>query len=511
MPGPEPKTRPEPDRAAVTYPDPASRRLTSTGIVLSTIMVALDGTIANVALPHMQSTMMASPEQIVWVLTSYIITTAIMTPLSGWLAQRYGRRRIVLISVTGFTLASLACGMAMHLEQMVLFRIVQGLFGASLVPLGQATLLDINPRERHGQAMALFGMGTILGPIAGPTLGGWLTDTFSWHWIFLINLPVGVLAFLTLSAAMPESPREDTRFDLTGFAFLSIAIGSLQLMLDRGQQLDWFDSWEIRIEAAVAATFTYLTIVHMIFARDPFLKPALVRNRNFAIGSLISLVHGMVIFAVAALLAPMLQNLLGYTALQTGLVTAPRGIGTMAAMLVVGHLVGRIDERLLVAGGMALSAASLYLMAKFSLVMGQSTIVWVGVFQGFGAGFVFVPLTTLLFSTLDPKLRNEGSALFSLTRMMGAAVGISYLQSLTVRNSAAVHSRLVEGVRPDNPIVAYREPAADFGLPTWLAEMSRSISAQAEMVAYIDSFLALGILVFAVAPLALLMRRAARH
>lgn len=474
-------------------------------------MVALDSTIANVALPHMQSTMLAAPEQIVWVLTSYIIATAVMTPLSGWLAQRFGRKRVILLSVTGFTLASLACGLSVTLEQLVICRIIQGLGGAGLVPLTQATLLDINPPERHGPAMALYGMGTILGPVVGPTLGGWLTDTFTWHWIFLVNLPVGIMSLVLLSAAMSETERDESRFDMTGFAFLSVTIATLQLTLDRGQQLDWFDSWEIRIEATLAATFAYLTVVHMLLSPDPFIKPALFKDRNFAFGAIISLVHGMLIFAVLALMAPMLQNLMGYSAMQTGLVTAPRGIGTIFAMLLAGRLVNHIDPRWIVATGMGLASLSLYLMAHFSLMMGQSTIIYIGLFQGFGGGLVFVPLTTLLFSTLDPKLRNEGSALFALSRLIGAAVGISYLQSLTVRNSAIVHSRLVENIRPDNPVFDMRQPDADFGVPAWVAGMDHQILREATMVAYMDSYWLLGALMLAVMPLIFLMRPAARH
>jgi DHA2 family multidrug resistance protein len=494
-----------------SYPDPAARRLITIGCVVSTIIVALDGTIANVALPHMQSAMMASHEQIVWVLTSYIIASAIMTPLSGWLAQRFGRRRVVLVSIAGFTLTSVACGLSANLEELVLFRLLQGISGAGLVPLAQATLLDINPPEDHGKAMALFGMGTIVGSISGPTLGGWLTDVLSWHWIFLVNLPIGAVAMLVLISAMPETENENSRFDLTGFSFLAIAIASTQLMLDRGQQLDWFDSWEIRIEAGLAVTFAYLTVVHMVLSRDPFLKPALFKDRNFVLGSILSMVHGMVIFAVAALVAPMLQQLMGYSAMQTGLVTAPRSIGTMVGMFIAGRIVNSVDARWMVGFGMAVSAISLYMMALFSLEMSYVTFVVAGVVQGFGAGFVFVPLSTLLFSTLDPKLRNEGSALFSLTRMLGAAVGISYLQALTIRNSAAVHSRLTEYVRPDNPVLEIRHPGADFGLAEWIAGMDRTIAREAAMVAYVDSYLLLGIVVFAVVPLAFLMRPAAKH
>jgi DHA2 family multidrug resistance protein len=487
------------------YPDLATRRLITAGCMLSTIMVALDGTIANVALPHMQSTMMASQEQISWVLTSYIIASAVMTPLSGWLAQRFGRKRVMLLSALAFTVASLACGLATNLEEMVLFRLLQGMGGAGLVPLSQSTMFDINPPEKHGQAMALYGMGSVLGPIVGPTLGGWLTDAFSWHWIFLINLPIGVMAGFLLAVFSTETAPNESRFDLTGFALLAITVSSLQLMLDRGQLLDWFDSREIAIEATVAAAFAYLMAVHMFLTPRPFIPPGLFTDRNFVIGCTISLAHGMLIFAVMVMLAPMLQQLMGYSATQTGLVTAPRGLGTMTAMYVAGRLVGRIDARWIVVAGLGLAAASLYLMAHFTLMMGWRTIVAVGVLQGLGAGSIFVPLSALMFSTLDPRLRNEGAALFSLSRYMGAAVGISVLQTMTVRNSAAVHSRLVEGLRPDNPILALRDPDADF-LAAWIARMDVAVVREATAVAYVDAFWLLAGVMLVVLPLTFVMR-----
>lgn len=478
--------------------------------MLSTIMVSLDSTICNVALPQMQSAMMATQEQIVWVLTSYIIASAVMTPLSGWLAQRYGRKRVMMASVTGFTLTSLACGLSTNLEELVLFRTLQGLSGAGLSPLSQATMLDMNPPERHGAAMAIFGIGAILGPIVGPTLGGFLTDKLSWHWIFFVNLPVGVLAALLL-VFVEEHATSDSRFDLTGFGFLALAVAMLQLTLDRGQQLDWFASTEIWIEATLAVLFGYLTVVHMSLISDPFIKPALLRDRNFLIGSAISVVHGMLVTSVMVMLAPLLQTLMRYTAMQTGLVTMPRGFGTMAAMLLVGRLVARFDPRLLLGAGLLGSSIALLSMAHFTLDMGPETILVVGLIQGFWAGFIFVPLSTVLFSTLDPALRNEAASLFALSRYLGAAVGISILQTLTVWNTATVHARLAEGVRPDSAILAWRDPAADFAMPEWVAGMDRAIAQQASMVAYVDAFWLLSMTALATLPLVLLLRAPLRQ
>ena len=471
-------------------------------------MVALDGTIANVALPHMQSTMLASSEQIVWILTSYFIASAIAIPQTGWLAGLVGRKRVMVVSVVGFTLASLACGLAANIDQMVVFRLVQGACGASLVPLSQAVLLDINPPERHTKAMALYGMGSILGPVVGPTLGGWLTETMGWRWIFLVNLPIGALSFVLLSTFLDgKFARTVAKFDGWGFLLLSVFIASLQLMLDRGQQLDWFDAREIQIEATVAGLFGFLAAVHMFTLPDPFLKPQIFMDRNFLLGTVITLVHAALIFAVMALMAPMLQRLMGYPVMLTGIVTAPRGIGTMVAMFACGQLIGRFDARLIMAIGMSIGSVSLFMMAHFSLLMDSDTIMWVGILQGFGGGLVFVPMTTIMYATLDPRLRNECASLISLIRNMGAAVTISMLQALTIRNTSAVESRLAEGIRPDNPILAMRDSGADFTLPGWVAGMDFTIIREATMVAYIDTYWLLGVAAARAVPVCFMMAR----
>ncbi|HEX7871411.1 MAG TPA: DHA2 family efflux MFS transporter permease subunit [Sphingobium sp.] len=489
------------------YPDPTTRSFISASTILATIMYALDGTIANVALPHMQATVSASQEQIVWVLTSFLIATAIATPLSGWMADRFGRKRIMLFSLAGFTLSSVACGLSVNLPELVLFRVLQGFCGAGMVPLAQATLLDINPPERHGQAMAAYGMGSILGPIVGPTLGGYITDTLDWRWIFFINVPLGIIAFLGLSTFMSESKaRNLPKFDFMGFACLSLFIGSLQLMLDRGQSQDWFSSTEICIEAGIAAVFCYFTIVHMWSARHPFIRPGVFRDRNFSTGMVIGVQLGMVVYGVAALLAPMLQQLMGYPVMLAGLATMPRGIGTMIGMYGVGRLIGRIDARLLVFLGLILSAVAMYLFAHMSLGMDSRVILIAGFIQGLGSGLVFVPVSTIMFSTLSPRYRNEGASMNALSRSLGAAIGISYLQTLTIRNESVVQSRLVEGVRPDNPLLGLRLPDIDLSLPGDVARMLGEVMRQATMVAYNDAFWFLFVVTLAMIPLLLLMR-----
>ncbi|MFT3966557.1 MAG: DHA2 family efflux MFS transporter permease subunit [Sphingobium sp.] len=493
--------------AAHPYPDPTTRNLIAASCILSTTMYALDGTIANVALPHMQATVSASREQIVWVLTSFLVATAIATPLSGWLADRFGRKRTMLLSLAGFTLSSIACGLSVNLEELVLFRVLQGFCGAGLVPLAQAALLDINPPEKHGQAMALYGMGAILGPIVGPTLGGYITDTLDWRWIFFINVPLGLIAILGLSAFMSEKRAGNLpRFDFMGFACLSLFIGAFQLMLDRGQGEDWFSSTEICVEAAVAAVFLYYTLVHMGTARHPFVRPGVFRDRNFSTGMVIGLQLGLLVYGVSALLAPMLQQLLGYSAMLAGLATMPRGVGTMISMWASGRLLQRVDARILLAVGLVISAASMFLFAHMSLETDSRFVLICSFVQGLGSGLIFVPVTTLMFSTLEPRYRNEGAALSALGRSLGAAIGISWLQTLTVRNEAAVQSRLVEGMRPDNPVLSMRLPDFDFAIPDQVARVMGDLVRQATMVAYVDSFWFLFVVTVAMIPLLLLMR-----
>ena len=493
------------------YPEPTTRRFITAAVMAATVMNSLDATIANVALPHMEGSVSASADEITWVLTSYIVAAAIMTPLTGWLAGQFGRKRLILWSIIGFTIASALCGLATGLTELVGFRFLQGMFGAALVPMSQAILLDINPPERHGPAMAIWGMGAILGPIIGPTLGGYLTDNLSWRWVFYINIPVGALAFAGLLLFLSETrDAERTRFDIFGFAMLALAIGSLQLMLDRGQTQDWFNSPEICIEGGCMLLFGYLFVTHTLTAKRPFIELALFSDRNFLFGCVFGFFLGIVIYAVLALLPPMLETLMGYPVTLTGLVTAPRGVGTMISMILVGQLIRRVDARLLIFIGFILCGYSMYRMADFSLGMDESLVISSGLIQGLGTGLIFVPLTTISFATLPRRFRNEGAAMFTLIRNIGSAIGISVLQAMTIRNAATVHSRLVEGIRPDNPVLQRAAPGFDFHLPAAVARMNAMVTRQAMMVSYIDAFWFLFILTVAVIPLLLFMRNPRR-
>ena len=429
-------------------------------------MQGVDTTIANVALPHIQGSMSASQDQISWVLTSYIVSSAIMMPLTGWLAGRFGVKYIFLASVIGFTLASALCGAATSLTQLVLYRVLQGMCGAGLVPLGQATLFTIYPRERHGYAMAIFSTGAMMGPIIGPTLGGWLTENLDWRWCFYINLPVGALCALGIFVFIRQSrPMRREQFDMFGFAMLSIAVGSLQLMLDRGQIKDWFHSTEIWIEATIAALCFYLLVVHTMTAGErSFLNRELLKSPNFVAGSLLMFGVGMILSGTLALMPSMMQVLLNYPVFDAGWMMAPRGFGTMLAMFLVARLINRVDNRLFILVGFLLTAASLWQMTGFSLQMGSGPILFAGFAQGFGLGCTFVPLNLLALSGLPHHILTQGTAIRALMRMLGGSIGIAILETQLTQNTQIVHSRLVEHLRPDNPLAQAPYLSAPFSL-----------------------------------------------
>ena len=491
--------------------DPTHRGMITVSLMLATVMQALDTTIANVALPHIQGALSATQEQAAWILTSYIVASAIMTAPTGILASRLGRKRIFLIAIIGFTVSSALCGLAQNLSEMVLFRVAQGVFGAALVPISQAVLLDINPTERHGQAMALWGVGVMLGPILGPTLGGYLTEYFSWRWVFYINVPVGIAAALGVGAFLHETPiNRSRRFDFIGFAFLSIAIGAAQLVLDRGQLLDWFSSWEIIIECTVAGLCFYLFIVHILTTEHPFLEPHLFLDRNYAAALVLIFCFGMLILANMALTPPFLQNLMNYPVLTAGLVMAPRGAGTMVSMFIVGRLLGKIDGRLLIVFGLAMVAISLYEMTGFTGDMPIWPLIHTGIVQGFGLGFVFIPLSTLAFTTLPAAYRNEGTSMMSLMRNIGSSIGISIVMTLLARNAQISHADLAANILPfgNTPVILDRatEALAGTGAGGAMNILNAEVTRQAVTIAYLDDFKLMMWMVFLLLPLVALLK-----
>ena len=483
------------------------RGLITLSIMLATIMQVLDTTIANVALPSMVGDLGASRDTITWVLTSYIVAAAIMTPVTGWLSDRFGRKELFLVSVVGFTVTSMACGVAWSLETMVLFRLLQGVFGAAIVPLSQTFLLDINPRERHGQAMAMWGAGIMVGPIIGPTLGGWLTEALNWRWVFFINLPVGIVAFLGCAAYLPSVTRRLRGFDFFGFAMLSLGVGALQLMLDRGGEVDWFSAPEIWIELGLALTGFWVFVVHLATGRDTFIDPHIFTDRNFVTGLIFIFVIGIVLLASLALLPPMLSTIFGYPTITTGIIMAPRGVGTMISMIVVGRLVRRVDPRYLVVVGLVLTAYSLYVMTGFSPQMDDRLIIETGIVQGLGLGLVFVPLSTVAFATLDARHRTDAASLFSLVRNIGSSIGISIVTVFLTRNVQVNHVELSAFVNPFNDTLRTISPSAAQGDPAAMSRIDQLVNQQALMVSYIDDFKLMMIVTLCALPLALMLRK----
>jgi MFS transporter, DHA2 family, multidrug resistance protein len=491
-------------------PPAANRAATTATIITACVMQGLDTTIVNVALPHIQGSMSASQDQISWVLTSYIVASAIMMPLTGWLAGRFGVKYIFLASVVGFTFASALCGAATSLSQLVLYRLLQGVCSAGLVPLGQATLFTIYPREKHGHAMAIFSTGAMMGPILGPTLGGWLTQNLDWRWCFYINLPVGALCALGIVAFIrPAGALRREQFDMFGFAMLSLAVGALQLMLDRGQLEDWFRSTEIWIEATVSAVAFYLLLVHTATAGErSFLNRELLKSPNFMAGSMLMFGVGMILSGTLALLPSMMQVLMNYPVFDAGWMMAPRGFGTMLAMFIVARLINRIDNRLFILVGFVLTALSLWQMTGYSLLMGSWPILFAGFSQGFGLGCTFVPLNLLALSGLPRHILTQGTALRALMRMLGGSIGIAILETQLTQNTQIVHSRLMEWLRPDNPLAHAPFLSAPYSLtsPTGIAALNHEVTRQAAMIGYIDDFALMLIVILASLPLLLLVR-----
>ncbi|MDE2514687.1 MAG: DHA2 family efflux MFS transporter permease subunit [Rhodospirillales bacterium] len=458
----------------------------------ATLMQALDSTIANVALPYMQGSLSATFDEITWVLTSYITAAAIMTAPVGWLAARFGRKYLFVVCLIGFTVTSMMCGAAQSLMQMVVFRLAQGVFGAALVPLSQATMLDIYPPEQRGSAMAMWGVGVMIGPILGPTLGGYLTEIYNWRWVFYVNLPFGILATGGLLFFMPKGrPNDSLRFDWIGFIVLAIGVGGLQMMLDRGQDQDWFSSREVITEAVLGGLGIYLFVVHLFTARNPFIRPSLFRDINFSSGLVLMFSVGTILVSSSALMAPWLQGLANYPVETAGLVMAPRGIGTMAAMMIAGRISNRSDPRMLMAIGILLLIWSLWDMTGWTPDISQTHLIVTVIIQGFGLGFIFIPLQVLAFATLAPALRTDGASMFSLFRNIGAAIGVSITSALLARNTQALHAEISADVTPFNRALQSGgavqhawDPATQHGA----AALDAVINQQAQITAYVDDY-----------------------
>jgi DHA2 family multidrug resistance protein len=486
-----------------------ANRIPITGaLMLATLMNTLDSTIANVALPHMQGSVSAAADQIVWVLTSYIIATAIMTPLSGWLSLKIGRKTMFLASIVGFTGASVLCGIATSLPELVIFRLLQGIAGASLIPLSQTVMLDIYPQRMIPRVMSIWSAAVIMGPIIGPTLGGWLTEDFSWRWVFYINVPIGILAFLGIWTFMDRDDGGRERpFDFLGFGALVLFIGGFQLLVDRGPTQDWFDSKEIWIETAICLAGLWIFIVQTITAEHPFFHRDLAKDGNFVGTTLFGLFVGVMLFSTSALLPSMMQNLLGYSALQSGIASMTRGVGSLIAFLLVPFLVARLGARTVLLIGILLTSFALWQMGKFDLSMTPRPIEVSGFIQGLGTGLLFAPLNVLAYAKLAPIHRTEGTIVSTMARSLGSSAGISLLQAMLIRDAAVSHSRLSEHITVTDPVLRWAMPST-FSLQSvpGLSALNGELTRQGSMISYDALFSAMAIGCLLLAPSLLLLK-----
>jgi len=495
--------------AAASSAVPGMRRnMVTICAMTATIMQALDTTIANVALPYMQGSLSASQDQINWVLTSYIVAAAIMTAPVGWIANRFGRKRIFVVCSAGFTIASVMCGVAQDINQMVLFRLLQGVFGAALVPLSQAVMLDSYALHERAKAMSIWGMGVMLGPIMGPSLGAWLTETYSWHWVFFVNIPFGIVTVAGLLVFMDETKQDtELRFDWFGFAALAIGIGSMQLALDRGEQLGWLESNEIIVEAIVSIIGFYYFFAHSLTTAKPFIQFAIFKDRNFITGCVFMAVMGLVLYSTMALSSPYLQNVIGYPILTAGLLLATRGLGTFVAMMMVGRIMKYVEARTLIMSGMALMSLSLFYMTGWTDQTNVPTIVVVSIAQGFGLGLVFVPLSTVAFLTLPNHLRTDGTSMLTLLRNVASSIGISIVIAQLTEGGRRVYAVLSEHVTPFNHAMQMPDVRRliDMSSDGGRALADAMVAIQAQIIAFALDYQMVMIITLCAIPLALMI------
>ena len=485
-----------------------NKALLTFAVMSATIIQILDSTIANVAIPHMQSSLGATMDTITWVLTSYIVASAVAMPITGWLADRIGSRNLFLGAVAGFILASMLCGIATSLTEMVAFRILQGVCAAFIGPLPQTIMLDINKPSEAPRAMSIWGMSIMVAPILGPMIGGWLTENYNWRWVFYINLPIGILTLVILWWLLPSRPINRRELDRFGFAMLAIGLATLQLLADRGQQEDWLQSWEIIIELLVVVAALWIFAVHQMTTRRPMFERLLVADRNFFISLNMMLVVGMMTYGIFALLPPMMQNLYGYTVYDTGMPLAPRGVGIILAMFIAAKLASKVDPRILIFCGFLMTAASMWVMTSWSLDMAWNKIVYTGLFQGFGMGFVFIPLNAVAFSTLPMRFRTDGSSLLYLFRNLGGSFGISLMTTMLARNMQTSHEDLASHVTASSMSVVDPSTADRLGSigEAAMQMVNLEINRQAAMIAYLDDFKLMMIMLIIVSPLVFFLK-----
>jgi len=501
--------------AAVAHSsDGSSRRfLISLAVMSATVLQALDTTIVNVALPHMQGQLGATPDQISWVLTSYLVASGVCMPLTGYFADRMGQKNFLLVSILGFVLSSALCGLSTNLAEIVLFRLMQGVFGAALVPMSQSIMVQTFPPEERGKAMAIWGIGVMVGPILGPTLGGYITEAINWRWTFYINLPVGILSLFLAWRMVPDSPRRERRMDWLGMVLIILAVGGLQFVLDRGTQDDWFGSWAIRTAVTLSVLGFFGFLYHGFrHPRKALFDPRIFYDRNFATASLLLAVFGLGMFGAMVLQPMMLESLLNYPASTTGLIMAPRGIASMISMVLVGRLIARVEPRALIAVGIVLSAIGSHAMTMYSLQIDAWWLIWPVVIQGLGLGMIFVPLSTVAFSTLPKEQSAEAAGIYSLMRTIGSSVGISIATTVMTRYTQVGWNGLGGHITIYNHAIAtyLKGLHLNLGDPAATAVLAHSLARQARMLGMLDAFKLISWSFIAMLPMVLLIGRSMR-
>jgi DHA2 family multidrug resistance protein len=490
--------------------------IVAVSVMLATFMVVLDSSVANVALPHIAGNLSATTDESTWVLTSYLVSNAIVLPASGWLASMIGRKRLLMLSITMFTVSSLICGASVSMPMLILARVLQGAGGGGMQPIAQAILLESFPVEKRGAAMAAYGMGVVVAPIIGPTLGGWITDSYSWRWIFYINLPLGVLALFMVNLFVEDPPylraSLKRRIDYAGFLAMALWLGSLQLVLDKGQEDDWFAATWICATAALSLAAMAAFIWRELAVADPIVNLRVLKNRNFSAGTLITAVYGVILYGVTAMLPLFLQTLLRYPALQSGLAVSPRGLGSFLSMFVVGRLVSVVDNRVLLAFGFIILAISAAMLGQINLEIAMSSVAWPNVINGFASGFIFVPLTTMAMGTLRKREMGNATGIYNLMRNIGGSVGIAVVTTLLARGAQTHQSILVSHLSMANPAFQQKLNTLQQGVTTQQAYglIYTELIRQSTLLAYMDIFRLLAGLAFAAIPLILIFQRVRR-
>ena len=505
---------PEPHR-------PINPWLIAVSVMFATFMEVLDTTVVNVSLPHIAGSLSATIDEATWALTSYLVANAIILPMTGWLASLFGRKRLLMLSVVGFTASSFLCGLAPTLGMLIVFRIMQGATGGCLQPLSQAVLLEAFPPQDRGKAMGFWGLGIVVAPILGPVLGGWLTDNYSWRWVFYVNIPVGIASIVMTKLFIFDPPylrQERRRIDYWGIGMLAVGIGALQIVLDKGQEEDWFSSRMITVLAIVSVVTIALLIVHQLRTRDPVVDLRVFKARTYAIGVFLMTVVGFVMYGSTVLLPIMLQTLFGYPPLQAGITMAPRGIGSFFMMPLTGLMTGRFDPRKLLSVGLIVGGTTLLWLSRLNLSAGYWDIFWPQLIQGAGLSLLFVPLTTVTMDPIPRERMGNATSLFNLMRNIGGSIGIAMTGTMLTRQQQVTTNMLGSHVTPYSPAAqatfeqlraGFIASGADMTMATTraYAAMFGLVQRQASMVAFVSIFQLLGLLFLVLLPLLLIMRR----